>query len=252
MEHEGSKRVLLGCDLGEAPAGSGRDRELALLAHVSAASIACGGHAGDEESMRIMAERCAAQGTLIGAHPSFPDRAGFGRGAIEMDRRSLWASIGSQVESLERVCAAAGAPMRYIKAHGALYHACAGDRDCAQRMGRLVLERFPGVLLVGPAGSLAIEMWRSMGIPVIREGFADRVYAPDGGLRPRESACSVIDDPQRAAEQALGLARGGGVVAWDGSVLPLRIDMVCVHCDTPGAPRIIDRVREGLRADGLL
>jgi 5-oxoprolinase (ATP-hydrolysing) subunit A len=245
-------RCDLNCDLGEYPAmiASGHDETLAEL--VTSLNIACGGHAGDDVTMRRMVEIARRLGKRVGAHPSYPDRAGFGRVEIAMRGEELAESIRLQVESLARWCRALGVEMSHVKPHGALYHA-ANRAEVADAIAAGV-ERAGGVLgdadvvLVGACGSGAVARWRELGFPVMEEAFADRRYDSGGTLRARTKAGAVISDPGQAAAQARELA-DGRVRAADETILTLRADTICIHGDTPNAVEIARAVRAALRIE---
>lgn len=241
-----TRTIDLNADVGEASDPGTVEVERALLGLVTTAHVACGGHAGDEESMTETVVAALAHSVRIGAHPSYPDREGFGRRPIEMDRAELCRSLTDQVASLERICRRAGTSVRSVKPHGALYEevgkggavyeafrdavrACLGDR----------------ATLVLPSGCRATAMALRDGMAAWEEGFCDRAYRPDGGLVDRGAVGSLLDDPERAAAQALGLARGA-VAASDGSVLTLWVDTLCTHGDSPGAPAVLSAVRRVL------
>lgn len=247
-----ARTIDLNADMGESDGAAQRATDLALLGVVSSANIACGGHAGDEASMRAIASAALARGVAIGAHPGYPDRANFGRADVAMAEAEIEASVRDQVAALVRVVRALGSEARHVKAHGALYHAAARRPEVARAIGRAALaacgER---VTLVGLAGSPALGVWRSTGLRVVAEAFADRRYEADGSLRARGLAGAVIDDPAEAAAQALRVARGEGVVAADGSCVRVEAGTICLHADTPGAVNVARAVREALEAGGV-
>jgi UPF0271 protein len=222
--------VLLNIDLGELP---GEEEELYEHAHL--ANIACGGHAGDESTMRRAVELCLRHSVEVGAHPSYPDREGFGRRPMAMEAADLRATVTEQCARLARVARALGAAMRFVKAHGALYHAAREDEAVATALvGGAVDALGVGVTLVGPAtGALAAAAARA-GLAFYREGFADRATRDDGTLVPRGEAGALILEPSVAAARALALVASGGV------------DTVCVHGDSPGAAAIARAVRRAL------
>jgi 5-oxoprolinase (ATP-hydrolysing) subunit A len=228
--------MLLNIDLGELP---GEPDELYALASV--ANVACGGHAGDEASMARALGLALARGTLVAAHPSYPDRAGFGRVSMAIDPAALRASVAAQCAALRQIAAASGAQISMLKPHGALYHDAARDEATAQAVVDGALEGLglpPAELsLVGPPAGALLERARAAGARYLREGFADRGYAPGGGLLPRGTTGALLAEPAAAAAQALALARSGSV------------DTICVHGDTPGAVPIARAVR--LALDGL-
>jgi UPF0271 protein len=222
--------VLLNIDLGELP---GEEEELYEHAHL--ANVACGGHAGDEGTMRRAVELCLRHGTHVGAHPSYPDREGFGRRRVTMDAGDLRASVTEQCARLAAVARAMGAATLFVKAHGALYHAAREDAAVAAALVDGARDALgPGITFLGPAaGELAAAVARAGGV-LCREGFADRATRPDGTLVPREEAGALILEPSVAAARAAALVASG------------EVDTICVHGDTPGAVAIARAVRSVL------
>jgi UPF0271 protein len=225
------KLIDLNADLGEGPG------EEILYPLVSSANIACGGHTGDEGSMREAVRRAIAHGVAVGAHPGYPDRERFGRESMRISASELAASIAAQIRSLARVAEELGAAVTHVKPHGALYHDAARDPAVAQAVADGVRAVSTDLVLFGFPGSISLALWSDLRLSIAAEGFADRAYGDDGRLVPRSQAGALIDDPERAAEQAAALARHG-------------IATVCVHSDTPGAATILRAVRERLERDG--
>lgn len=212
----------LNIDLGELP---DEPDELYRLATV--ANVACGGHAGDDASMTRAVELARAAGTTIAAHPSYPDRAGFGRKTMAISVDELFTSVREQ---LLRLRAIAG-PIAIVKPHGALYHDLARDPERRRAVVDAIRDALGEPAIVGPPGSPLQEC----GLRFLAEGFADRGYAPDGGLLARGTPGALIEDPMRAADAARALAARAD------------IDTICVHGDTPNAVAIARAVREALR-----
>lgn len=235
----GSIAVDLNCDLGEEPAALARD--LALLEHVTSVNIACGGHAGDERTMRAIARAAKAHGVAIGAHPGFPDRANFGRVDMRMSPMDLERSVESQIVALARLAREERAIVTHVKPHGALYHAAGARAEIADAIGRAARRAAEGAMLVGMRGSAALDVWRAGGARVLAEDFADRRYEPDGSLRARSKPGALIESPAEAAAQAVRLARL--VEEWDAGT-------ICVHSDTPGAAAIAAAVHAALAEAG--
>jgi UPF0271 protein len=207
------------------------------MASISSANVACGGHAGDETTMEATIRCALRHGVALGAHPGYPDRAGFGRAPVAMAARDLERSVREQLLALHRIARGLGASIVHVKPHGALYHAAMHDLAVAEAIARASRAVVADPVLVGLAGARALDAWRTMGFAVAAEGFADRRYEPDGTLRPRALAGALVVDPAEAVEQALRIARG--------------TDTVCIHGDTPGAPAIARAVRAGLEAAGF-
>jgi UPF0271 protein len=242
------RSIDLNADVGEASDPEGIDRERALLALVTSANVACGGHAGDEASMTATVAAALAHAVRIGAHPSYPDRSGFGRQPMNIDRGELQASLGDQLRALQVVCRAAGADIESVKPHGALYEEV-GKGGAVYETLRDTVHEVCGseTPLVLPSGCRAMAMVLRDGLTAREEGFCDRAYRPDGGLVARTEPGAVLADPEEAARQALSLARGA-LAATDGSILTLWVDTVCIHGDSPGAAAIAAAVRQLLTA----
>jgi UPF0271 protein len=238
--------IDLNCDMGE---GAGADEELMPL--VSSANVACGGHAGDEASMRATVRLARRHGVAVGAHPSYPDRAGFGRERLARAPADVRADVVAQVRALLAVCRAEGVPLVHVKPHGALYNAAAGDAELARAVGEAVREVDPGLVVVCLAGSPMVGLVRGMGLACAEEAFADRGYTARGTLVPRGQPGALLVDAATVAERASRLARKLGVATADGTVVPVAADTLCLHGDTPGASTLAGAVRERLRADGV-
>lgn len=240
--------IDLNCDLGEDPAALGRDEALAGL--VTSLNIACGGHAGDDASMRRMFALAVRLGRAAGAHPSYPDREGFGRVAMVMETETLRAVLAAQISAAAAAAKDVGVRVAHVKAHGALYHAAASRRDVAAALFGAMAEAAPGAAAVLPWSAPAMGWARDAGLRVVVEAFADRRYRADGGLVERREAGAVLG-PVDGAAQAVAIALGRGVTAADGSVVPVRAETLCVHSDTPDAMAVAAGVRAALEAEGV-
>lgn len=223
--------------------------DAAMLDLVTSASIACGFHAGDPVTILATVESAAERGVTIGAHVSYRDLAGFGRRFIDVSPADLRADVIYQLSSLAGCCAVAGARLAYVKPHGALYNAIVTHEAQAEAVASAVADFDPGLVLLGlPGAGLAAAA--ALGLPTAVEAFADRAYAPDGTLVPRDRPGAVLTDPEVIADRVVRLATAGYVDSTEGLVA-VRADSVCVHGDTPGAVVIARRVRERLEAAGV-
>jgi UPF0271 protein len=241
--------IDLNADLGELPGAAGDALDEALLSLVTSANVACGGHAGDLRSMRRVCRSSAERGIAVGAHVSYPDRAGFGRRPMAIGPAELLGALHAQLDRLLDAATACGGQVRYIKAHGALYNASVVSDAPAALLVDLAAEyRLP--LLTIADGRLHCLAGRA-GLPVYGEFFADRAYEPDGTLRPRSRAGSVITDPAHVAARISRLVAGGTVEAHDGSEVAVSAHSICIHGDTDGALRLARRVRSDLEASGV-
>ena len=234
MPSSSDRLIDLNADVGEGPG------EEPLYALITSENIACGGHTGNEDTMREAVRLALRHGVAIGAHPSYPDRERFGRVTMNLPPLTLSRAIAAQVAALVSTAEAEGARVTHVKPHGALY----GDAGAAPDIARAIADGVGSVshalVLVGLAGSPALRVWSELGFPVAAEGFADRAYAADQTLVPRTEASALITDPEAAARQAVRLADDGVCAT------------ICVHADTQGAAAIAAAVRGGLEEAGFV
>jgi len=250
-----ARTIDLNCDLGESEDAAGIACDAAVMAVITSANIACGGHAGDAVSMARTVELAARHGVSIGAHPSYADRARFGRMETGLDAAGIYAVVSEQVRALMVVAGRCGAQVGHVKPHGALYHRVSVDFAAAEAMGRAVLAlggAGAAMAMMGLAGSAGNRVWEAMGLEVWPEGLADRRYEPDGSLTARTKPGAMVTDEAQVLEQVLAIARGEGVTASDGSRVLVAARTVCVHSDTPGAARLARAIRTGLEAGGVV
>lgn len=243
--------VDLNADVGESYGAWTMGDDAALLEVVSSANLACGFHGGDPMVMAATARAAAARGVVVGAHVSYPDRVGFGRRAMDLSPEELAGDVLYQVGALDALARAAGTRVRYVKAHGALYHRVAVDPAQAAALVKAMVTYDPSLVLLTLPGSAALDLAREHGIRAVAEAFADRAYLPDASLVPRGQAGAVLTDPAAAVRQAVRLATEAKVVAVDGSVVAVTARSLCLHGDTPGAAALARAVRAGLDAAGV-
>ncbi len=242
--------IDLNTDAGESPEALADGSEEALLRVVTSTNIACGAHAGDEHTMAATLALAVRLHVAVGAHPGYPDRAGFGRDSLGMTPAAIEDSIFKQVRLLAEAARVAGCALTHVKPHGALYNDAARDRETAAAIARGVSRWATDVVMVGLAGSSMLEVFREHGFVAAAEAFADRTYESDGTLRSRKLPGALISDPARAAAQAVRVVRDGKVTAFDGRGVAVRARTICVHGDTPGAAKIAAAVRDALLATG--
>lgn len=241
MARSGRRGFDLNCDIGELP--EQLETDLGAAAVVPTISIACGGHAGDWVSMTLLVRAGRRAGARIGAHPSYPDKANFGRRSIVMPIEALEAEVRGQIERLARIAEREGARLTHVKPHGALYHDAMKSRDVAGAIARAAAAVDPAMALVGLAGAAGLGWWRELGASVIAEAFADRRYEADGTLRDRGLAGAVIVDRAAMMEQAAMIAGTRCVRAADGSMIRVDAETICVHSDTAGAIEAVKELR---------
>lgn len=245
------RAIELSCDLGEARTAAERELERALWPLIRAANVACGGHVGDDESMRDAARCSLSLGTILGAHPSYPDREGFGRRRIDISAHELEESLVDQVSRLTALAAAEGVVLTRVKPHGALYNDAHRDGTLAAIILAAVTRVGQGLAVVAAPGSALLEIASAAGLETVREAFADRRYRRDGSLVPRGESGALLMDPADAAAQAVGLAREGVVRADDGSAVSIAFETLCVHGDMSGAEARLLAIRGALSEAGM-
>ena len=246
----GTIRMDLNSDVGESFGRWQLGDDRALLGIVTSANVACGYHAGDPRTISQTIALAKASGVAIGAHPSYPDLAGFGRRSMAMSGADVEAAVIYQIGAVDAIARAHGVRLTHVKPHGALYNDAARDRDLADAIASAV-RRSGGLALVGLAGSALIDAAHAAGLRAIREGFCDRRYGRDGSLRSRDADGAVVADPALAAQQAVEIALHHRARTHDGESIDVDVDTLCIHGDTPGATAIAAAVRGALFAAGV-
>lgn len=230
-------RIDLNADLGESWDGWRTGDDRLMLDVVTSANVCCGAYAGDVDLMR---ETCAAaveRGVAIGAQVGYPDREGFGRVFVDLEPDELAWEVVRQVELLDEVAASAGGTVTYLKPHGALYNAIVHHEAQAAAVVEAVRRLGRPLPLLGLPGARVLSLAAEAGLPVVREGFADRAYTDDGRLVPRDEPGAVLHDPDAVAAQAVRLLGEG-------------VGSICVHSDSPGALGLVRAVRRALESAG--
>jgi len=245
------KRIDLNCDMGEMPEAIADGTQESLMPSLTSVNVACGGHAGDASTMKATIEQALRWKLAIGAHPGYPDRANFGRLALDLPPEAIADFVFEQVRAFAEIADACGARVVHVKPHGALYNQAAGDRVVARAIADGVRRWSRDVTLVGLAGSVMLDVFRDAGFRAAAEAFADRRYEADGTLRSRKFEDALLRDPAEAGQQALRIATSGTVAAFRGAEIAVNAQTICIHGDTPGAPRIAAAVAQTLRQAGV-
>jgi UPF0271 protein len=232
-------RIDLNCDMGE-----GMPNDAALMPYISSANIACGFHAGDEYTMKSTVKLCKDFGVRIGAHPSFPDRANFGRTMMEMSPEEIYKMVREQIQVLHKHASALGEKIHHVKPHGALYNASAKDPAIAKAIAQAVFDEDPNALLFGLSGSYSLAAAEALGLKTAHEVFGDRAYQADGSLVPRNQAHACLDQTEEVIHQVKRMVQKGEIQAISGEIIPLRIDTICLHGDGPHALAFAQVIRE--------
>jgi len=234
--------VDINCDMGEAFSIYRCGDDEGLMPLITLANVACGFHASDPSVMASTVKLAKANGVRVGAHPSLPDREGFGRREMKMDRSELTAAVLYQVGALAAFLRAEGMELNHVKAHGSLYGMAARDEEVAGAIADAA-DVF-GVPLMGMAGTVHEQVWGEREAGFISEYYADLDYRPDGSLIITRKHDAF--DPARSAQRAVRAVTDGVATAVDGTEIPVRADCVCVHSDTPNAVELATAVRSAL------
>jgi 5-oxoprolinase (ATP-hydrolysing) subunit A len=245
------RTVDLNADLGEGFGVWRLGDDDALLGVVTSANVACGFHAGDPSTMRRVCTRAVEAGVAIGAQVSYRDLAGFGRRFVDVEPGELADDVLYQLAALDGVARTAGGRVRYLKPHGALYNAVVTHEAQAAAIVEAVVAYDRALPVLGLPGSALLRAAADAGLRTVAEGFADRGYTSAGTLVPRRDPGALVHDPAQVAARAARMAAEGAVEAVDGSVVPVAVESVCVHGDTPGAVELARAVRAALAGAGL-
>ncbi|HOT93160.1 MAG TPA: 5-oxoprolinase subunit PxpA [Anaerolineae bacterium] len=244
--------IDLNCDMGESFGRYTLGDDTAMLDVVTSANIACGLHAGDPTVIQATVALAARKGVAIGAHPGYPDLQGFGRRVMALTPAEIEATVLYQIGALAGFTRAAGVPLVHVKPHGALYNVAARDYAVAEAIVRAVTAFDPALIVITLPDSALLHAALAAGLRVACEGFADRAYREDGSLVPRSEPGAVIHDPTLATARAIRMVTRGEVEAITGKVIPLHVDTLCIHGDTPGAVAIAAALRAALEVEGVV
>jgi UPF0271 protein len=244
-------RIDLNCDMGELPEAIADGTQESLMRSLTSVNIACGGHAGDSQTMEETIRQAQKYRLAIGAHPGYPDRANFGRLEIDLSPQQISDFVFEQVKALDEVATRLGTKIVHVKPHGALYNQAVHNAEIANAIADGVARCSRTVVLVGLADSAMLDVFRVAGFSVAAEAFADRVYEANGTLRSRKFDNALIRDPVLAGKQAVSIATQNKLTAFGGAEVQVHAQTLCIHGDTPGASRIVEGVAAALGAAGV-
>jgi len=236
--------MIINCDLGE---GCANDKE--LFPFIDAANIACGFHAGDEETMRRSLAYCIDHKVSIGAHPSFYDRDNFGRTELNLPAADIYALVREQLHILDTIAGDVSENIKHVKPHGALYNMSAKNKEIAKAIATATKDHNPSLVLFGLSGSYSISEAEAMGLNVANEVFADRTYQDDGSLTSRKEYNGMIFEKTELAKQVKQMAEAGSVTSISGKVIKVKADTICIHGDGPNAVEFAKLVHEILHGN---
>ena len=241
--------IDLNCDLGE---GMLNDAELMPL--ISSANIACGGHTGDDDTMRYTVELALKYHVAIGAHPSYPDKENFGRkDLIDLSvlREDVIEIIAEQVNRLKTICLEFGTSLHHIKPHGALYNRAARDKEVSSLICKAILQIDPSLILYGLSGSEMKNEADTYNIKFASEVFADRTYQEDGSLTTRDSPHALIENEEHALSQVIQMIKTRTVQSLNGKTIPIQAETICLHGDGKRAVQFAKLINDALRNEGI-
>ena len=244
-------KIDLNCDLGESFGAWKMGLDEKIIPLISSANVACGFHAGDPLVMQKTVSLAAQSGVAAGAHPGFPDLAGFGRRNMSLAPDEAKACVQYQIGALDGFCRAAGIELAHVKPHGALYNMAAKDMELARAIVQAVQEINPRLILLALAGSRMAEAAREAGLPVALEVFADRAYEEDGSLVARTKSGAMITDETLAIERVVGMVKNGTVRAITGREIAVHADSLCVHGDCEHALVFVQKLCEAFARENI-
>lgn len=247
-----SIEVDLNSDMGEGFGAYRMGDDAAILEIVTSANVACGMHAGDPEIMAKTFALAKARGVAVGAHPGFPDMWGFGRRAIPFTHGEIERLVAYQIGAAQALSRYSDHPITYVKAHGALGNLTQTDEAVAKAIARAIKAVDPSLICMTFAGAVMERVASEMGLAVRREVFADRAYTEEGTLVHRSVPGAVLHDGDEAAARMLRMVQAGAIESVSGKLLPVQIDTICVHSDTPGAIQMAAKVRRTLEGAGVV
>lgn len=245
------RTIDLNADLGEGFGPWSMGDDAAMLAIVTSANVACGGHASDPETMFRTLTEARQRGVVTGAHPSYPDKEGFGRRRLPFTPGEIERFTAAQIGALIGIGALVGQPISYVKPHGALANVAAVEREVAEAIARAVRSVGPKLAILAISGTMLERVAKAQGIATYSEIFADRGYLPAGTLVPRSEAGAMIHDPEAATARLLGFLESRMMPSVGGAPVALEAHSICIHGDSPGAVAMARHIRDSLKARGL-
>lgn len=245
-------RIDLNCDMGEGYGIYSIGCDEAIMPYVTSVNIACGFHAGEPAIMRRTVQLALEHGVAIGAHPGLPDRLGFGRRQMAITPQEAYDMVVYQIGALWGFARALGGRLQHVKPHGALYHMASTDAGLARAIACAVQQVDEELILFGLADSELVKAGQQLGLRVATEGFADRRYEADGTLSPRHLPDALISSVAEAATQVKQMVLDGKVTARGGESVPVHVDTICLHGDSPHALSFARELRQVLEANGIV
>jgi UPF0271 protein len=238
--------IDINCDMGE---GIGNDG--AIMPFISSANIACGYHAGNEETIKETIEIAVKNNVALGAHPSFFDRENFGRTEMHLSFDEVYDLVFLQLRTIDKLIKEKNKSLHHVKPHGALYNMSVKDPKVAKAIAQAVKDFNDELLLFGLSGSVSIEQAKTINLKSANEVFADRTYQDDGSLTPRSKANALIDDVDKSVKQTLQMIKEKSVTSVNGKIIPIIADTICIHGDGKHAVEFAKAVHESLKKENV-
>jgi 5-oxoprolinase (ATP-hydrolysing) subunit A len=231
--------------------GEGTGNDAAIIPFISSANIACGYHAGDEETMLATARLCLKNNVAIGAHPSFFDKENFGRTDMHLPLGEVYDLVTEQISLMQKICTQLQTNLHHVKPHGALYNMAARGRKLAAAIALAVKDADDSLILYGLSGSHLVKEARNIGLKSINEVFADRTYQDNGHLTPRSQHNALLSSTEEALNQTLRMIKDKTVISVNGNIIPIIADTICIHGDGEHAVNFAKTIHEKLKQENI-
>ncbi len=245
-------QIDINCDMGESFGQFKIGNDGAIFQYISSCNIACGFHGGDPVQMEQTIQLAIQHGVQIGAHPSYPDLAGFGRRKMDLKKTELKAIIKYQIAALKGMTESLGGQLKYVKPHGALYNTAAVDKTESLTIIEAIREIDDSLILMGLAGSITEQVAKEENMPYVSEAFADRQYDIHGKLVSRSKEGSVIHEPKLAVDQVLNMVLQKRVITEAGTEISIHPQSICIHGDNPSAVSILLGLKKAFKQNNIL
>ena len=243
--------ININCDLGESSKLHSTENDPLLLKIVNSANIACGYHAGDEQTMEKTIEISKKNKVSIGAHPSFNDPENFGRKRLSLPSNEIKKLVIDQINILSKIANNKGVKVTHVKPHGALNNMACENYDLAKIISEAIIQVNKELIFLVPTGSQMEKAGKKLGMKIAAEIFADRNYEDDGNLVSRSKDNALITDPEIAKKHVIKMVENQALNCYSGKQIPCEIDSICVHGDGESAVNTAKQIREGLIKSGV-
>lgn len=238
--------IDLNCDMGE-----GLDNDELIMPFISSANIACGAHAGNEDTMKRTVDLALQHRVAIGAHPGFEDKQNFGRTEMQLPLQQVYDLVTNQIEKLQKVCTSFHTHLHHIKPHGALYNMAATDAALANIIAKAIKDLNPGLIVYGLSGSYLVSESSLVHLTTANEIFADRTYQEDGSLVSRKQPNALIENEELSIQQVLQMIWDQSVISISGKLIPIVAETICLHGDSKNAVQLAKKINQTLQQNGI-